>query len=535
MKHLRKFVSAALALVMILPVLMSAVSAVSYSVVRPSEGDYYIVCFNGGYAVDVTGGGDAAECTPIQLWEANQTDAQIWTLKHVGNGWYLIIHKRTGMVLNVQNGEAKQDGRLWLYPDDGTSACYWRFLASGSHYIIESQLGGAYVLDLHNNDSYSGALVHLWDLHGGPSALWSLTPVSGSGGASSNQQAYFPRYTGNKTSIVDALESIGADASLSYRKQIAEANGIYGYTGTGSQNMTLLNLLKRGALVRPGGSSGSSGGKSYFPRYTGSSTSIIDALKSVGAGYSYDYREQIARANGISGFTGEGAQNLLMLNLLKRGQLVKPDGIPAPAPGSSTSGNGVDTNDSYNVSVLPQSRENKPRYTNSVGQRSAGALNTVLDQFEVTSNSRYRRASNGNTYCNIFAWDVTSALGCQIPHWTLNNLIADSSARGAKEMNVNATYAWLNGYGGMYGWYKVSGYDAQQRADNGYPTVAVWKNPNGGSGHIAVVRPQGGGYSYSDSMGPVVAQAGASNYNYINVSNGFGKDKMSAVVYWTHD
>jgi GH24 family phage-related lysozyme (muramidase) len=61
---------------------------------------------------------------------------------------------------------------------------------------------------------------------------------------------YLPRYSGNNVSIVQALKSVGVDSSYSYRKKLAVANGIKDYTGTASQNLKLLDLLKAGKLVR---------------------------------------------------------------------------------------------------------------------------------------------------------------------------------------------------------------------------------------------------------------------------------------------
>ena len=59
---------------------------------------------------------------------------------------------------------------------------------------------------------------------------------------------YYPQYTGNTNSIVDALKAIQVDSSYAHRKGIAKANGITGYTGTAEQNTKLLALLKQGKL-----------------------------------------------------------------------------------------------------------------------------------------------------------------------------------------------------------------------------------------------------------------------------------------------
>lgn len=62
---------------------------------------------------------------------------------------------------------------------------------------------------------------------------------------------YYPKYTGKTVSIVDALNSIGVNSALTFRKNIAAANGIAGYKGTEAQNLKMLSLLKQGKLIKP--------------------------------------------------------------------------------------------------------------------------------------------------------------------------------------------------------------------------------------------------------------------------------------------
>jgi hypothetical protein len=63
---------------------------------------------------------------------------------------------------------------------------------------------------------------------------------------------------------------------------------------------------------------------SYYKKYTGTSTSLVDALAAVGeTDTSKCHRTKIAAANGISGYTGTAAQNKKLLQLLKTGKLVK--------------------------------------------------------------------------------------------------------------------------------------------------------------------------------------------------------------------
>lgn len=59
----------------------------------------------------------------------------------------------------------------------------------------------------------------------------------------------------------------------------------------------------------------------YYKKYTGSSGSIVTALKSIGVDSSYNNRKNIAKKNGISNYSGTASQNEKLLSLLKRGKL----------------------------------------------------------------------------------------------------------------------------------------------------------------------------------------------------------------------
>lgn len=62
----------------------------------------------------------------------------------------------------------------------------------------------------------------------------------------------------------------------------------------------------------------------YFTVPSKKYTSIVDALRSIGADSSFAYRKQIAAKNSISNYTGTAAQNTTMLNKLYAGTLIKP-------------------------------------------------------------------------------------------------------------------------------------------------------------------------------------------------------------------
>lgn len=185
------------------------------------------------------------------------------------------------------------------------------------------------------------------------------------------------------------------------------------------------------------------------------------------------------------------------------GHAVVYDGIH-PAPGTTTSAKA-----SYN----------HPPLTNDAAHRNANAYAQVINQFAVNHNGRYRRDGNG-TYCNIFVWDVTRAMNCEIPHWVdRTGDTAVPRAGGAREININAGLDWMEDFGiPHHGWQEVSAQTAQNHANQGRPAVAMWKNRMpGGHGHTAMIRP-----GSINNRGPATAQAGSINFNQGHMSDGFG-------------
>lgn len=64
-------------------------------------------------------------------------------------------------------------------------------------------------------------------------------------------------------------------------------------------------------------------GVRYYPKYTGRSKSIADALNELGFDGSFSNRRKIAKANNIPSYIGSSKQNIQMFTLLKRGRLIR--------------------------------------------------------------------------------------------------------------------------------------------------------------------------------------------------------------------
>ena len=177
-----------------------------------------------------------------------------------------------------------------------------------SYYTVEelaAKYAGSYTIQ-----RYSGTV---------PAAPGSTSEDSAESGK------YYPACDAAQTSIVAALNAIGVDSSKAYRTRIAEANGIANYTGTAEQNVTLLNLMKAGKLIDPEYEEPAP--VVYYPACDPSCDTLINALASIGVDCSKEYRTRIAAANGIADYTGTYDQNVAMLELLKAGLLIDPQGI----------------------------------------------------------------------------------------------------------------------------------------------------------------------------------------------------------------
>lgn len=79
-------------------------------------------------------------------------------------------------------------------------------------------------------------------------------------------------------------------------------------------------------------------GASYYPKPNYIGTSLVGALDAIGVDSSFDNREKIAKANGITDYTGTADQNNKLLNLLMSGRLIRP--ASAGEDGSGDSGTG---------------------------------------------------------------------------------------------------------------------------------------------------------------------------------------------------
>lgn len=147
--------------------------------------------------------------------------------------------------------------------------------------------------------------------------------------------------------------------------------------------------------------------------------------------------------------------------------------------------------------------------------RSRGVILAAVSQVNPELNPELqRRDVTGDgipeTFCNVFIRLVLAILGLVIPPLLANDLLK-----------------WFAGPGADEGWARCTKGEAALRAELGFPTVGVWRNPSGTHGHVVLVVPAIGG------TGIHTAQAGARNWSNAPIE-GAGL-LADAYTFFTHD
>lgn len=96
------------------------------------------------------------------------------------------------------------------------------------------------------------------------------------------------------------------------------------------------------------------------------------------------------------------------------------------------------------------------------GKRSKALLLNVIHQFGVATNPRYDPDAPDRPRAHIYLWDVTRAMGCEIPHFV-----------GPKELSLSQTVDWIRHEAPMRGWVRSSPEDAIASAQEGKLALAI--------------------------------------------------------------
>lgn len=140
------------------------------------EGTYMIQSVaNDSYVLDIDNG-DVKDGANVQLFKNNNTWAQKYIIKSVGNGYYKIQSKATGKVLDVTDESMYSGINVQQFSWNGSAAQCWKFVDDGTgNYYIKSKLGT--VLEIQNGVIKSGSNIQTYALNETIAQKWKFTKI----------------------------------------------------------------------------------------------------------------------------------------------------------------------------------------------------------------------------------------------------------------------------------------------------------------------------------------------------------------------
>lgn len=107
----------------------------------------------------------------LELYQKNITANQVFYVKYVGNGYYMIAALHSGKVLDVANGNRSSGTNVWTYTWNSTDAQLWRFADAGNgYYYIQNKLGC--FLDNSNGSTNLANNIIVYSFNGSAAQCW---------------------------------------------------------------------------------------------------------------------------------------------------------------------------------------------------------------------------------------------------------------------------------------------------------------------------------------------------------------------------
>lgn len=163
------------------------------------EGFYTLTCANNtNMVVDIYAGSEEKGAN-AQIYKYNNTNAQKFSFKQTGNGYYQIINACSGKALDVVGAGTTPGTNVDQYDINGTDAQLWKLYAVGNGtYFIQSKCNGL-VLDVDNGYMVNGNNVKTYTWTGNTAQNFSVvrTPLANKGWGASGCKKYLYDNNGN--------------------------------------------------------------------------------------------------------------------------------------------------------------------------------------------------------------------------------------------------------------------------------------------------------------------------------------------------
>lgn len=182
----------------------------------------------------------------------------------------------------------------------------------------------------------------------------------------------------------------------------------------------------------------------------------------------------------------------------------------APEPLSGPVYDGI--HPAASVTALDTSRPILAPLQSCSGRRSLRSTLNVMAQFAPGHNPRYLPDAKGASRAHVFVWDVSRAMGCELPHFA-----------NGRELSVAQTVDWLRAEGPSRGWQKLALPAALEQVDRGNLAVVVPRDPK--RKRVALLWPR-------DRAGTLrIAAGGPGGGNDVPALEVLGTDDVDAYVH----
>jgi nucleoid-associated protein YgaU len=139
------------------------------------DGYYQIVAKHSGKVLDVKGGSTDNGADIIQ-YHSTGADNQLWQFVPASGGYYQITSKHSGKVLDVKGGSTQDGAQVVQYQPTGGDNQLWNFVSVGGDYYQIVAKHSARLLDVKGVSRDDGALVTQYHATGADNQLWKLVP-----------------------------------------------------------------------------------------------------------------------------------------------------------------------------------------------------------------------------------------------------------------------------------------------------------------------------------------------------------------------
>lgn len=119
-------------------------------------------------------GGSTGNLARLQVYDSNNTEAQKFYFKQVGNGLYEIVNVQSGKPFEAQGGTTSNGGAVSQYDSNGTIAQHWSVVdhGNGVYSFINAKSGKA--IDVPGGNGKSGTGLQLYSFNGSNAQKWTL-------------------------------------------------------------------------------------------------------------------------------------------------------------------------------------------------------------------------------------------------------------------------------------------------------------------------------------------------------------------------